>query len=179
MSQTKTEQLLGSAGIGRLIVRLAVPSIIAQVINLLYNIVDRIYIGRIPQAGELALTGVGLSMPVVMALLAISSLVGGGGAPLAAIALGRGDREHAERILGSGAAILAFCSVLIMALLLPFKTPLLYLFGASENTVGYADAYLTIYLWGAPFTLAATVGNSFISCQGPLRPPSHSRPTQG
>ncbi len=169
MSQTKTEQLLGSAGIGRLIVRLAVPSIIAQVINLLYNIVDRIYIGRIPQAGELALTGVGLSMPVVMALLAVSSLVGGGGAPLAAIALGRGDREHAERILGSGAAILAFCSVLIMALLLPFKTPLLYLFGASENTVGYADAYLTIYLWGAPFTLAATGLNSFISCQGQAR----------
>ncbi len=160
---------LGTEAIPKLMLELAVPSVIAQLINVLYNIVDRIYIGRIPEIGATALTGVGVTFPVITLVSAFSSFMGAGGAPLASIALGRGDRQRADRILGNTSTMLVIFSLLLTVVFLIFREPLLYMFGASDNTIVYAADYITIYLCGTIFVLLALGLNPFISSQGQAR----------
>lgn len=160
------EELLGTEPIPKLIIRLAVPAVIAQLINALYNIVDRMYIGHIPEVGDLALTGVGLTFPIITLISAFCVFAGAGGAPLASIQLGKGNREKAERILGNCVTMLLFFSVVLTAFFMAFKTPLLYMFGASDNTISYANQYLTIYLLGTLFVQFTLGLNMFISSQG-------------
>ena len=165
----RSEERLGTAPLGRLMFSLALPSLTAQLVNLLYNIVDRIYIGHIPGEGALALTGLGICNPVLLIISAFSMFVGMGGSPLAAIALGKGDRERAERILGSGTTLLLFFSALLTAFFYFGREPILYAFGASDATYPYADAYLSVYLIGTVFVQASLGLNPFISCQGAAR----------
>lgn len=160
------EERLGTEPIPKLIIRLAVPAVIAQLINALYNIVDRMYIGHIPEVGDLALTGVGLTFPIITLISAFCVFAGAGGAPLASIQLGKGNREKAERILGNCVTMLLFFSVVLTAFFMAFKTPLLYMFGASDNTISYANQYLTIYLLGTLFVQFTLGLNMFISSQG-------------
>ena len=167
--QTKQDGRLGTEKIGKLMLELALPSVLAQIVNVLYNIVDRIYIGRIPDVGSLALTGVGVTFPIITIISAFAGFASGGGAPLAAIALGQKNRERAEKILGSSTSLLLFFSVLLTAFFFVFQTPLLYLFGASDNTIGYASTYISIYLVGTVFVELAVGLNTFISCQGHAR----------
>lgn len=138
--------------IGRLMVSMAVPSIIAQIINILYNIVDRIYIGHIPCVGAAALTGVGITFTIITLISAFSAFVGMGGAPLAAIWMGKGDRKHAEKILGNGACLLVIFTIVLMAVFYLFQKPFLYMFGASDATIGYSLDYIILlsYPRGAP-----------------------------
>lgn len=157
---------LGKESIVKLIFALGLPSILAQLINVLYNIVDRMYIGHIADIGDLALTGVGVTFPIIMVISAFSALAGFGGAPLASIKLGEQDKEGAEKILGSSTALLLVFSVVLTIGFLIFKEPLLYLFGASDNTIVYANSYITIYLFGTIFVQLALGLNSFISAQG-------------
>ena len=157
--QTKQDGRLGTEKIGKLMLELALPSVLAQIVNVLYNIVDRIYIGRIPDVGSLALTGVGVTFPIITIISAFAGFASGGGAPLAAIALGQKNRDRAEKILGSSTSLLLFF----------FQTPLLYLFGASSNTIRYASTYISIYLVGTVFVELAVGLNTFISCQGHAR----------
>lgn len=157
---------LGTAPVGRLLVKLAVPCILAQVVNALYNIVDRMYIGNIPDIGRDALTGVGVSFPLIIIITAFSGLVGMGGAPLAAIRMGQDDHEGAERILGNCTTLLVFLSVVLTTVFALFRDPLLYAFGASDQTIGYGSSYLGIYLIGTLFVQIAVGLNSFISTQG-------------
>lgn len=161
-----SEERLGTQKLPSLLCSLAIPSIIAQLVNLLYNIVDRMYIGHIPGSGGLALTGLGLCSPIILVISAFAAFAGQGGAPLAAIEMGRGDKKAAEKILGNAIVMILFCSVILTALFMVFKTPLLYLFGASSNTIGYADSYITIYLCGTLFVQVALGLNPFITCQG-------------
>lgn len=168
MSQTDNKQM-GTEKIPKLMVQMAVPSIIAQIINILYNIVDRIYIGHISGVGASALTGVGLTFPVITLISAFSAFVGTGGAPLAAIWMGKKDRKHAERILGTGVFMLLCFSVVLMAVFFLFQEPLLYAFGASDATIGHAMDYLTIYLTGTVFVQLALGLNPFIIAQGRSR----------
>lgn len=165
MAQLREEEM-GSAPIGKLMVQMAIPSIVAQFINLLYNIVDRIYIGHIPGIGVNALTGVGLTLPVITLISAFSALVSNGGAPLASIWLGKGDRKRAQEILGSGTFFLLVCSVLLMIVFYLFQRPFLMAFGASEATIEYAVDYLSVYLVGTIFVELALGLNAFIICQG-------------
>ena len=164
--QQKKDEKLGVMPIPQLMVSLAIPSVIAQLINVLYNIVDRMYIGHIPDIGPVALTGVGVTMPVIMLISAFSAFIGAGGAPLAAIALGKGDKDRAEKILGNGVSILLFFSAVLILFFMIFKRPLLYMFGASEQTIDYALRYITIYLAGTVFVQLALGLNMFISSQG-------------
>ncbi len=160
------EEKLGSAPLIRLILGMGIPTLIAQVINLLYNIVDRIYIGHIPEVGATALTGVGLALPMIVIISAFSAFVGAGGAPLSAIALGGGDKEEAERILGNGFSLLALFSVALMILFFIVKRPVLYLIGASDATFPYADEYMTIYILGTFFVQVTLGMNPYITAQG-------------
>ena len=148
---------------------MAVPSIIAQIINILYNIVDRIYIGHIPGVGAAALTGVGITFPIITLISAFSAFVGMGGAPLAAIWMGKGDRKHAEKILGSGACLLVIFTIVLMAVFYLFQKPFLYMFGASDATIGYSLDYMSIYLLGTLFVELALGLNPFIISQGRSR----------
>ena len=157
---------MGSEKIPSLMIRMAIPSIIAQVINILYNIVDRIYIGHISGVGAAALTGVGLTFPIITLISAFSAFVGSGGAPLASIWMGKNDKKHAEKILGTGVFMLLCFSLVLMAVFLIFQRPLLYAFGASDATIGYAMEYLTIYLIGTVFVEIALGLNPFIIAQG-------------
>ncbi|MEG1315860.1 MAG: MATE family efflux transporter [Oscillospiraceae bacterium] len=163
---TSKDERLGTAPIGKLVLSLAVPSIIAQVVNVLYNIVDRMYIGHIPEVGATALTGLGVCFPILMLISAFSALIGMGGAPLAAIQLGRKNKEGAEKILGNSLTALLILSVLLTVGFQIFKEPILYAFGASADTIVYAMEYLEIYLWGTIFVLLALGLNMFISSQG-------------
>jgi len=165
---TKEEQL-GTAPIGKLMFGMAVPSIVAQLINLLYNIVDRIFIGRIPDIGVEALTGVGVSFPVIIFISAFSVFVNNGGSPLASIWLGKGDRGHAEKILGSCTWFLTASSVVMMVLVYLFQRPFLLAFGASAQTVDYAVEYLSVYLIGTLFVELSLGLNAFIIAQGQSR----------
>lgn len=165
----KGEQKMGTESIPKLMVSMAVPSIIAQIINILYNIVDRIYIGHIPGVGAAALTGVGITFPIITLISAFSAFVGMGGAPLAAIWLGKGDRKNAEKILGSGTCLLVIFTVLLMAVFYGFLRPFLYMFGASDATIGYAMDYMYIYLLGTLFVELALGLNPFIISQGRSR----------
>lgn len=157
---------LGQGSVGALIFRLAVPAIAAQIINLLYNIVDRMYIGHIPEIGKTALTGVGVTFPIIMIISAFSALIGMGGAPQAAIKMGKGDYKSAEKILGTCFGTLVIISILLTAFILIFQRNLLMLFGGSENTIGYAVDYLTIYSIGTIFVQMVLGLNMFITCQG-------------
>ena len=157
---------MGTEKIPSLMIRMAIPSVIAQVINILYNIVDRIYIGHISGVGAAALTGVGLTFPIITLISAFSAFVGSGGAPLASIWMGKNDKKHAEKILGTGVFMLLCFSVILMAVFLIFQKPLLYAFGASDATIGYAMEYLTIYLLGTVFVEIALGLNPFIIAQG-------------
>ena len=135
---------LGTAPIGKLLFQMALPSVVAQLINMLYNIVDRIYIGHIPEVGALALTGVGVCMPIIMIVSAFASFVGAGGAPRASIFMGRQDHESAEKSLGNCFTVQLIISVVLTAVLLIWNRPLLLAFGASVNTIGYATEYMNI-----------------------------------
>ena len=157
---------LASAPVAPLLLKLAIPTVLAQLVNLLYNIVDRIYIGHMPVVGDIALTGVGLCFPVVYLLSAFAALIGQGGAPRAAIAMGRGDNDEAERILGT-----CFTSMIVTAVVLTvafqlWGEQLLWLFGASEDTIGYAFDYMRIYAAGSLFVMMALGMNLFITTQG-------------
>ena len=167
MAQThKDEEALARAPIGRLMLKLAVPAVAAQVINMLYNIVDRIYIGHIPVVGTTALTGLGVTFPILMLISAFAAFAGAGGAPLASIRLGAGDRDGAEKILGNSLTMLLTASVLLTLFFSVFKSPILMAFGASEDTIGYALDYISIYLLGTVFVQLALGLNTFISAQG-------------
>lgn len=150
----------------RNIVSQAVPMVLAQLVLLLYNVVDRIYIGHLPGTNSLALTGIGLAFPLTTLIAAFTMLFGSGGAPLFAIARGAKEEEKAEEILGNTFALLVGCSVILFVLCYLFRRPILYLFGASDASYVYADEYLKIYLWGTPFVMISTGLNGFINAQG-------------
>ena len=168
MEQTK-EQKLGTMPLPRLMASLAIPSVIAQLINVLYNIIDRMYIGHIPGSGPVALTGVGLTFPIITLISAFSAFIGAGGAPLASISLGKGDRDRAEKILGNGVSVLLIFSASLTVLFMLFRRPLLYMFGASDQTIRYGVDYITIYLVGTVFVQLALGLNMFITSQGQAR----------
>lgn len=148
------------------ILGLAVPMTLAQLINVLYNIVDRIYIGRIPEHATMALTGLGLCLPIISMVMAFANLFGMGGAPLCSIERGRGNEEEAEAIMGNSFIMMILCGLALTLLGLLFKRPMLYLFGASDATISYADSYVTIYLLGSVFVMVGLGMNSFINSQG-------------
>ncbi len=164
--QGRQDERLGSAPLGRLMVSMALPAVAAQLINVLYNIVDRVYIGHIPGHGDVALTGVGVTFPIIMLVSAFSAFAGMGGAPLASIELGKRNYAKAERILGNSAGLILIFSAVLTVVFSVFKTPILYAFGASEATIGYAESYIGIYLVGTIFVQAALGLNTFISGQG-------------
>ena len=166
MAQEQKKQDMGSGSIPKLMLSLAVPAVVAQLINMLYNIVDRIYIGHIPDAGASALPGVGLFLPILMMINAFAMLAGSGGAPRAAIAMGKQDREGAQKILGNCFSILMFLSVLLTLLFYLFAPQLLRLFGASDVTLPYALSYARIYILGTVFVMIVMGLNPFITTQG-------------
>lgn len=166
MRKEKRENDLGRDPVGKLLLRLAVPTVTAQLVNALYNIVDRMYIGHIEGVGDLALTGLGICFPVIMFVSALSALVGMGGGSRAVVRMGSGDQEGANAILGSCATLLVILSVIFTLVFQGIKEPMLYLFGATENTIGYALDYLTIYLWGTLFVELSLGLNFFITAQG-------------
>ena len=157
---------MGKDPLGKLLFKLALPTITAQLINMLYNIVDRIYIGHMGDDGDLALTGVGVCMPLIMIISAFAALVAGGGAPRASIFMGQGDRESAERTMGSCFSLQCVISVILTAVMLIFHRPLLLAFGASENTIGYASEYMQIYSIGTIFVQLTLGMNAYITAQG-------------
>jgi len=162
---TREERLAG-APLNRLMFSMAIPTMAAQIINILYNMVDRVYIGHIPGVGADALTGVGVTLPLIVLVAAFSNFVGSGGGPLASIALGKGDREHAERILGTGSFLLLIFSAVLTVVFYTFREPILYAFGASETTYTYAETYLCWYLPGT-LSVELTLGlNPYIIYQG-------------
>lgn len=165
----KQDEKLGSAPLGKLIAEMAVPAVAAQIINVLYNIVDRIYIGHIHGYGDMALTGVGVTFPILMVISAFSAFAGMGGAPLASIQLGKKNYEGAEKILGNCVSLLLIFSVILTVVFSVFKTPVLYAFGASDTTIVYAEQYISIYLIGTIFVQFAVGLNTFISGQGNAR----------
>ena len=164
--QKDVSEQLASAPVTPLLLRLAIPTILAQLVNLLYNIVDRIYIGHMPVVGDIALTGVGLCFPVIYLLSAFAALLGQGGAPRAAIAMGRGDNDEAERILGTCFTSLVVTALLLTAAFQLWGEELLWLFGASEDTIGYALPYMRVYAAGSLFVMLALGMNLFITTQG-------------
>ena len=166
MAVAKRENDLGRDPVGKLLLRLALPSVTAQLVNALYNIVDRIYIGHIEGVGDLALTGLGVCFPVLMFVSAISALVGMGGGSRAVVRMGEGKEDQANAILGNCTALLIALSVLVTALFLAIKEPMLLLFGATKETIGFATDYLTIYLWGTIFVEISLGLNFFITSQG-------------
>jgi putative MATE family efflux protein len=165
----KNDEKLGCAPLGRLMLGMALPSVAAQLINVLYNIVDRVYLGHIPGYGELALTGVGVTAPILMVISAFSAFVGMGGAPQASMKLGKKKYDEAEKILGSSVMLLLVFSVVLTVVFQVIKTPVLYAFGASDNTILYAREYITIYLCGTVFVQLSLGLNTYISGQGSAR----------
>ncbi len=164
MSAQERDFSVGS--IKRQIMAQAVPLTVAQVVQLLYNVVDRIYIGHQPEAGDLALTGLGVTFPVIMLIAAFTNLFGTGGTVLFSIARGRRDEAEAEKVLGNVFALLAGTSMVLFAFCYPLRRQILFLFGASETSVFYADQYLQIYLFGTAFSMLATGLNGYINAQG-------------
>lgn len=162
----KKEADLGKDSLGPLLLKLALPAILAQIINVLYNMVDRMYIGHIPKVGPSALTGVGVTMPVIMAISAFAALVSMGGAPRASIMLGRGEHPKAEKILGNCTVMLVIMAIILTAVFLIWGEPILMVFGASEATIGYALDYMRIYALGTIFVQLALGLNAFINAQG-------------
>lgn len=167
MNQTQGKSAdLAEGKVGSLLFRLALPAILAQIINVMYNMVDRMYIGHIPEVGPDALTGVGVTMPLIMAISAFAALVSMGGAPRASIMMGKQDRDAAERILGNCTAMLVITAVTLTLLILLTGRSILLLFGASENTIGYAWSYMQIYAVGTLFVQLSLGLNAFINAQG-------------
>lgn len=164
MKQDKT--FLGTEPIGRLLLKLAVPTVVAQLVNMLYNIVDRIYIGHMPGDGSLALTGVGVCLPLIMIISAFAALISSGGAPRASIAMGKGDHATAEKILGGCFSLQIIISIILTAVMLLWSGDLLAAFGASGNTIGYATNYMSIYAAGTIFVQLTLGMNAFITAQG-------------
>lgn len=162
----KKEANLGEDRIGGLLFKLALPAILAQVINLLYNLVDRMYIGHIAEVGSVALTGLGVTMPFIMCVSAFAALVSMGGAPRASIMMGRGNKEEAERILGNCTSMLVLVAVIVTVVSQIWGPDILLLFGASESTLPYAWAYMQIYSLGTIFVQLALGLNAFINAQG-------------
>ncbi len=163
---TENKSMLATEPIGKLLFKLAVPTVIAQLINMLYNIVDRIYIGHMPGDGSLALTGVGVCMPIIMIISAFAALVSSGGAPRASIYMGKKDNESAEKILGGCFALQLIVSAVLTAVLLIWNEDLLLMFGASKNTIGYATDYMNIYAVGTVFVQLTLGMGAFITAQG-------------
>ena len=163
---TENKSMLGTEPIGKLLFKLAVPTVVAQLINMLYNIVDRIYIGHMPGDGSLALTGVGVCMPIIMIISAFAALISSGGAPRASIYMGKGDNESAEKILGGCFTLQLIISVVLTIVLLIWNEDLLLMFGASENTIGYATDYMNIYAVGTIFVQLTLGMGAFITAQG-------------
>ena len=166
MKMASDQNDFSKGSVVRNIINLAVPMTLAQLINVLYNVVDRIYIGRIPGAGSLPLTGVGLCLPIISMVTAFANLFGMGGAPLCSIERGRGNVDEAEKIMGNSFAMMVIFGIGLTVLGIALKRPMLYLFGASDNTYPYADQYVTIYLLGSLFVMAGLGMNSFINSQG-------------
>lgn len=150
MQQNQTEEL-GTCSVGKLLFKLAVPAIAAQIINLLYNLVDRMYIGHIAEVGKLALTGVGVCLPLIMLISAFAALVSMGAAPRASIFLGKGEKDNAEKTLGNSFSLLVIISIILTLIFFFFAEDLLLIFGASENTIEYATSYMKIYSIGTIF----------------------------
>ncbi len=160
------KDFLAKEPVGKLLLKLALPTVTAQIINMLYNIVDRIYIGHIPENGALALTGVGVCMPLIMIVSAFAALVGNGGAPRASIFMGQGDKQAAEKTLGNCFTVQLIISAVLTAVLLMWNREFLLAFGASENTVEYGVAYMNIYALGTIFVQLTLGMNAFITAQG-------------
>ena len=160
------KEMLGTAPIGKLLFKLAVPTVVAQLINMLYNIVDRIYIGHMPGDGSLALTGVGVCMPIIMIISAFAALIASGGAPKASICMGKNDKESAEKILGGCFSLQLIISAILTAVLLIWNKDLLLMFGASENTIEYASSYMSVYAIGTVFVQLTLGMGAFITAQG-------------
>ena len=164
MRTTQTENDFSKGTMARNIVQMAVPMTVAQLINILYNVVDRMYLGRLP--GHLALTGLGLCLPIISILMGFANLCGMGGSPLCSIHRGRGENEEAERIMGNSFTLLLIFGLGLTALCLLFRRSILYLFGASDLTFPYANDYLTIYILGTVFVMIGLGMNPFINAQG-------------
>lgn len=164
--QKNDNAFLGTAPVGKLLFKLSIPTVAAQLINMLYNIVDRIYIGHMPGDGNLALTGVGICMPIIMFVSAFAALISGGGAPRASIYMGRGDYKNAERTLGSCFALQLVVSLITTAVLILFGKPMLLAFGASSNTIDYAVDYMSVYALGTAFVQLTLGMNGYITAQG-------------
>lgn len=163
---TNNKEFLGTAPVGILLFKLALPTVVAQLINMLYNVVDRIYIGHMPNVGDLALTGVGVCMPLIMIVSAFAALVGSGGAPRASIFMGEKKREEAEKTLGGCFGLQILISLLLTAVLLIWNRDFLLAFGASENTISYATDYMSVYAIGTIFVQLTLGMNAFITAQG-------------
>ena len=169
MSRPKHGVDLGQGSVGKLLFRLSVPTITSQIVNMLYNIVDRVFIGHmtpVETVGKLALTGVGVCLPILLIVSAFAALFAAGGAPRASISEGRGDRDTAERIMGNSFTLLTVAALVLTAVLLLFAEPILLRFGASENTVGYALDYIRVYALGTVFVQVTLGMNGFITAQG-------------
>ena len=166
MQRKRMENDLGRDDIRLLVRRIALPGMLAQFVSVLYSIVDRMYIGHIPEIGEVALAGVGVCGPVVTMIGSVASLVGLGGAPLMSIRMGEGDEEGARKILSNCFVMLSVFAVALMAAVIPLRRPMLMFFGASEDTLPYADEYFLWYMTGTVFALLATGMNSFVTAQG-------------
>lgn len=162
----KENNFLGTEPIGKLLFKLAVPTVIAQLINMFYNIVDRIYIGHIPGDGALALTGVGVCLPLIMIISAFAALVSSGGAPRASIFMGKGEKENAEKTLGNCFMAQIIASCILTVVLLIWNRNFLMAFGASENTIEYSVSYMNIYAMGTIFVQLTLGMNAFITAQG-------------
>lgn len=165
-ASTNVENDFSQGSIARNILNLALPMTLAQLINVLYSVVDRIYIGHIPHVSADALTGVGLALPVITVITAFANLFGMGGAPLCSIARGEHEEERAENVMGNSFTLLLISGAVLMTVCLMFREPILYLFGASDVTYPYADQYITIYLLGTLFVMTSLGMNNFINAQG-------------
>ena len=165
-TNTDTKNDFSKGSVIKNILNLALPMTLAQLINVLYNIVDRIYIGRIPENATMALTGLGLCLPIISMVIAFANLFGMGGAPLCSIERGRGNDGEAEAIMGNSFIMMVFSGLILTVLGLLLKRPMLFLFGASHETMPYADSYITIYLLGSIFVMTGLGMNSFINSQG-------------
>ena len=162
----ENKEFLATKPVGKLLLKLSLPTVAAQIINMLYNIVDRIYIGHIPENGSLALTGVGVCMPIIMIISAFAALVGNGGAPRASIFMGKGDKTSAEKTLGNCFSMQIIISVILTVILLLENRNILLAFGASENTIDFGVSYMNIYAFGTIFVQLTLGMNAFISAQG-------------
>jgi len=162
----EVENNFAKGSIAKHIINIAGPMIVAQLINVLYNVIDRVYIGRIPDVATLAMGGLGLCLPLISIIIAFANLVGMGGSPLCSIARGRGDHEEAEMIMGNSFVLLLIFGIILTVIGFLFKEDILWLFGASQDTIVYANGYMTIYLFGTIFVLIGLGMNSFINSQG-------------